>query len=435
VSPVAAGLLAVTGAANLNGTVSVLAGPGTYATSYTILTAPTITGTFSGLTSSSVFLTPSLIYNPTSVVLQLNRSLVSFSSAGRTPNEIATGAALDTVPTTNPLIAPLAALSLGDAALAFGRLSGEAYASTQGALAAGGRYPRDTALDQVDAAFAAIDALKGGRRNIWGRALGGLGTIGGDGNAAALGDGTGGALFGMDALLPGNSPVTLFGGFSASHFSIPDRGSEVAAQSFHFGVGAGHEIGGFRLKGGFAGSLAGITVDRTARFAGFNETASASYTEATGQLFAELSYKMLADRTTLEPFGRLALVGVSAGSYTETGGSSALSGHSNGYGLALATLGLGASTDFALADDLTVHARGRVGLQQGVGGAPTATNHLAGSDSFAIAGTPVGGTTLLIEADLSAGLTPATTVSVGYAGAIGMSGTSGGVTARLSGAF
>lgn len=439
VTPSTTGLLAlgVGSTANLSGTVNVLAGAGLYATStsYTILTAPTISGTFSGLTSSSVFLTPSLIYNPTSVVLQLSRSLVSFSSAGNTPNEIATGTALDTLPTTDPLIAPLATLSLTDAARAFDQLSGEAYASAQSALANDSRYPRDAGLDQVDAAFAAIDALKAGRRTIWGQTFGSMSTSNGDGNAAALGDATGGLLIGMDGLLPDNSPVSLFGGFSASHFTIADRGSDVATQSFHLGATAGHEIRGFRLKGGLAGSLVGITVDRKASFAGFSDSDSASYAEATGQLFAELSYAITADRTTLEPFGRIALVGVLGGDYAETGGDAALRGHSSGYGLALATLGLSASTDFALADDLTVQARGRIGLQQGFGGAPTATNQFTGSDSFTVAGVPAGGTTLLVEAELSANLTPATDLTVGFSAAMGSNGGSGGVKAKLSGQF
>jgi outer membrane autotransporter protein len=368
-------------------------------------------------------------------VLQLSRSLVSFSSAGTTPNEIATGTALDTLPTSNPLIAPLATLSLGDAARAFDQLSGEAYASTQSALANDSRYVRDAGLDQVDAAFAAIDALKAGRRTIWGQTFGGLSGNNGDGNAAALGDATGGLLIGMDGLLPDNSLVSLFGGFSASHFTIADRGSEVATQSFHLGATAGHEIYGFRLKGGLAGSLAGITVDRKASFTGFSDSDSASYAEATGQLFAELSYAITADRTTLEPFGRVALVGVSGGDYAESGDSAALRGHSNGYGLALATLGLSASADFALADDLTVHARGRIGLQQGFGGAPTASNRFAGGDSFTIAGVPAGGTTLLVEAALSADLTPATDLAVGFSAAMGSNGSSGGVQAKLSGQF
>jgi hypothetical protein len=110
VTPASAGLLSVSGTANLGGsTLSVLAGAGTFAphTSYTILTAGTVNGTFSGFISSSPFLTPSVVYNPASVVLTLDRSLASFASAGNTPNEIATGAALDTLPTSDPLVAPL----------------------------------------------------------------------------------------------------------------------------------------------------------------------------------------------------------------------------------------------------------------------------------------------------------------------------------------
>ncbi len=438
VTPVSAGVLAVTGTASLgNGTLSVLASGGTFPTtgSYTILTAASVSGQFGTLSSSSPFLTPSVVYNPTSVVLTLDRSLVSFASAGNTPNEIATGTALDSLPGTDPLVAQLATLSLADAAMAFDQLSGEAYASAQAALANDSRYPRAAALDQVDAAFAAIDVLRAGRRNIWGRGFGGMGGINGDGNAAGVGDGTGGLLIGGDSVLPGNMGASLYGGFSTSHFSIPDRGSEIATQSFQLGLSGGRDIGPVRVKSGFIGGVAGISVDRTAHFPGFSQHETASYAEATGQLFTEISYALDAAGVRLAPFGRLALVGVSGGDYAESGGGAALSGHSDGYGLALVTLGLGGSTDLALADDLTVHAHGRIGLEQGFGGAPTATNRFAGSNSFTVAGAPAGGTTLLVEAGLTASPSPATVLSLGLNGALGTSGGSGAVTAGLSGQF
>ena len=109
--------------------------------------------------------------------------------------------------------------------------------------------------------------------------------------------------------------------------------------------------------------------------------------------------------------------------------------HFSGYGMVLASLGLGGSNDFVLGDDLTVHATGRIGLQQGFGGAPTATNRFAGSDSFTIAGTPAGGTTVLVDAELSARLAPATDASLGVSGAAGTNGSSAALKARLSGEF
>jgi|GEM_PF-2581060 len=438
VTPLAAGRLDVSGTADLGGsTLSVLTSGGPFApsTSYTILTAGHVDGTFGTLHSSSPFLVPSVVYDPTSVVLTLDRSLVSFASAGETPNEIATGTALDTLPTTDPLVTPLASLGLADAASAFDQLSGEAYASAQAALADQSRLPRETALDQVDAAFAAIDALKAGRRPIWGTAFGSFGDIAGDGNAAGLDTSGGGLLVGGDGLLPGNIVASVFGGVSTAHVSIHDRGSEVAAQGFHLGLGAGRQFGRLRLEGGAIGSIAGVTVERDPAFAGFIDTTSASYAEATGQLFTQLAYSLDAGPATLAPFGRLALVGIGGGDYSETGGAAALSGHSNGYGLALASLGLSAGADLTLGDDLPVHAHGRAALQQALGAAPTAVNRFGAGDPFTVSGAPAGGTTLLLDAGLSADLAPTTKLDIAYTGALGTAGQSHALTAKLAGEF
>ena len=438
VTPLTAGVLAVTGAADLgSSTLRVLAGTGTFApaSSYTILTAASVTGSFGSLTSSSPFLTPSVVYNPTSVVLTLDRSLVSFASAGRTRNQTATGAALDTLDDTDPLVAPLAVLDLDDAAAAFDQLSGEAYASTQAALAGETHLTRQTALDRVDAAFAALDEMKAGRQTIWAQGIGDFTTISGDGNAAAVGGGSAGLLIGMDGLLNDAIPVSVFGGFSAARFAIPDRYSDMAMQTAHFGVSAGRAFGNFRVKGGVTGGLAGIHVDRDIDMAGLTDSTSADYLEGIGQSFAELSYVIPTDRVTLEPFGRLALIGVSGGSYRESGGDAALSGHSDAYGAAVASLGLGGSSSFALADGVDVDAHGRIGLQQTFGGAPTAVNRFGAGDSFTVAGTPLGGTALLLDAGIAADLSPTAHLAVDYSGRVGTAGQSYGVKATLSGRF
>ena len=95
--------LAVTGTATLNGgTVSVLAESGTYAlsTTYTILTAASISGQYASVTSNLAFLTPSLSYDATDVSLELTRNDVNFSSVAATPNQRAVASALQNVPLT-----------------------------------------------------------------------------------------------------------------------------------------------------------------------------------------------------------------------------------------------------------------------------------------------------------------------------------------------
>ncbi|HOI73282.1 MAG TPA: autotransporter domain-containing protein [Syntrophales bacterium] len=90
--------LVVTGTATLNGgTVSVLAGSGQYFmnTTYTILTAGTVLGTFDSVTSNLAFLTPSLSYDAANVYLLLTRNSTRFADVALTRNQFAVASALD----------------------------------------------------------------------------------------------------------------------------------------------------------------------------------------------------------------------------------------------------------------------------------------------------------------------------------------------------
>ncbi len=88
--------LVVNGTANLGGSVSVQAGNGySIGTRYTILTATTITGSFSVARSNFAFLTPSLSYDSTNAYLTLAIAADAFRRAATTGNQSAVGAVLD----------------------------------------------------------------------------------------------------------------------------------------------------------------------------------------------------------------------------------------------------------------------------------------------------------------------------------------------------
>jgi len=92
--------LNVTGTATLNGgTVSVLAENGRYRmkTDYTILTAGSVVGAFSNVTSNLAFLTPSLRYDPSNVTLTLTRNSTSFAEVAYTQNQRAVATTLDRI--------------------------------------------------------------------------------------------------------------------------------------------------------------------------------------------------------------------------------------------------------------------------------------------------------------------------------------------------
>ena len=99
-----AGKVAVTGTANLDGTVEVKAdNSGTWntTTNYEILTASTLNGTFDSVSSDLAFLTPTLSYDASSVNLTLTRNSATYESKGANSYSVSVGATLDNVQTPN----------------------------------------------------------------------------------------------------------------------------------------------------------------------------------------------------------------------------------------------------------------------------------------------------------------------------------------------
>ena len=92
-------LIVATSTATIEGgTIAVLVEDGDYLpqTQYEIVTAGAgVTGTFEDVTSNLAFLTPTLSYGPNAVTLTLTRNDITFAGAGTTPNQIATGTAID----------------------------------------------------------------------------------------------------------------------------------------------------------------------------------------------------------------------------------------------------------------------------------------------------------------------------------------------------
>ena len=128
-------LIAVSGTAALHGTVAATAGANTFSIgqSITILTAGTVTGTFSGITSSgfNAAMRPTLAYTGTTVSLVLApNALVPTLGAGTTLNELRVAGAVDFAVAHDNALAfgPLYALTGSGQQVALDGLSGEIHA-------------------------------------------------------------------------------------------------------------------------------------------------------------------------------------------------------------------------------------------------------------------------------------------------------------------
>ena len=104
-------------------------------------------------------------------------------------------------------------------------------------------------------------------------------------------------------------------------------------------------------------------------------------------------------QSAFEPFANLAYVDLSTDGFTEQGGAAALTAGSGDAGITYTTLGLRASTMFAVGNGMTATARGTVGWVHAFGDTtPITTFAFGGGSAFDIAGVPIASDAALLEA-------------------------------------
>lgn len=402
-----------------NGTVRVFPEAGSYPGSfaYRILTAANgVNGCFAGVVSNSVFFTPTLDCQANDVFVTLDQNGTAFVHVAATPNQLATAGALQQQGSGDPMFDAILALGSDAAQDAFDQLSGEIHAGLVGALREDSRYPRESALDRIDEAFA---ARAGGatEEQLWVRGSAAVLTSAGDGNAARLDQGTANVMVGADGFVDDDLLLGFEVGVSQTGVTAAGRSAAAQASGFHLGVYGGRVLDSFRFRGGAAYSGYGVTVTRTPALAGFGDTLQSQYGAGVAQLFTDIGYAFAFDGATLEPFGRLALVYQGARAYAETGGPAALSGATQGELAAIGLLGLRTQAEFTAADDRAVRLNGMLGLQIVAGTGASTTHSLAGGTDFTVSGaTP--GTSLVGRFGIVTDIAPGHSLSMNLAASL-----------------
>ncbi|KWV58577.1 hypothetical protein AS156_33870 [Bradyrhizobium macuxiense] len=450
------------------GNVLALAQTGTYApqTVYTILTANGgVSGTFSDVTSSLTFLTPTLSYDANDVFLTLARNTTSLQSVAQTPNQIAVAGALDASgQQRDPLMVALLNQGAAGARQAFDALSGEVHASAQTAMLDDSRYLRDAVLGRLrQAAFAgsagpmaalgsggpetaAMDSLSvssalayaGTDRRafplkapplapaqipdttFWAQGLGAWGRLNGDGNAAGMTRDLAGFFSGVDHRFATNWIAGIAGGYTSSSVHVGDRSSSADVQTAHLAGYVGASYGAFNLRGGAAASFSTLDTNRSIVFPGFFDTARARYDATTAQVFGEIGYGLTLGRAALEPFAGLAWAHLNTDSFSETGGTgaAALLGAANREDVGYSSLGARIATSFALDNGMLLTPRASVAWQYAFGDVtPTAALAFQGlGTSFTAAGVPLARNAALVEGGLDLRVTAQASVGIAYVG-------------------
>ncbi|WP_130229494.1 autotransporter domain-containing protein [Bradyrhizobium sp. Leo121] len=456
--------IVATGTASLTGgTVLALAQSGIFSpqTAYTILTANGgVTGTFADVSSSLIFLTPTLSYGANDVFLRFARSSTAFPDVAETPNQRAAAGGLQESSLTSPLVIAVLNQSAAGARQAFDALSGEVHASAQTAMIDDARYLREAVLGRLRQASFTGDAgpmaalTSGGPQlaasaspalayaevgksafpmkappavpavlpetAVWAQGVGAWGRLDGNGNAAGMTRDLAGFFSGVDHRFAPNWIVGIAGGYTSSTVRVSDRTSSADVETAHLAGYVGATYGALSLRGGAAASFSTLDTSRSIVFPNFFDTARARYDATTAQVFGEVGYGLTVGQVALEPFAGLAWVHLDTNSFNETGGSgiAALLGSGTKEDVGYSTLGARIATSFRLTNGMSLTPRASVAWQYALGDVtPTAALAFQSTGAnFMVAGVPLARNAALVEGGLDLRVMPQASVGISYVG-------------------
>lgn len=352
VSPTTADRTIVTGTATLAGTVEAVFLPGTFfANTYTILSAAGgRVGTFDALVTVNlpVFLTASLDYTPTDVLLMTLRS--QLNRPGLTGNESAVAGALDqSFNAGGGTLAGLLALTANQIPAALDALSGEGTSGTQetafGAadmfltlMADQGAFWRDG--DRIDtngvslmpyagerpqpAVFKAMPVkaapLFEPRWRAWAAGFDGTWKLDGEAGtgSAGLTHRTGGGAAGFDYQMNPHLLLGMAAGGSLSTFSVPDRATSGSLDAAHLGAYGVARWGSWYAAGTLAFGAFDNTTNRTIIGVGTTEMATGRFNSDTLSGRLELGWKQAFGGFALTPFAAAQFTELWQSGYSET---------------------------------------------------------------------------------------------------------------------
>ncbi|MFC4296928.1 autotransporter domain-containing protein [Castellaniella hirudinis] len=454
------------------GTVQVLAGSGNYAarTDYIILSAANpLIGTFDGVTSNLAFLTPSLRYDTHRITLSMARNAVRFPTVGRTPNQRATGAGVESLGAGNTVYDAVTSLSADQARTAFDQLSGEIHASAGSALTAGSQAIGNALGQRLQSVLGSVGAghsgnttaaaprllaygygataadsgglatlgspqasADSGRFSAWGSTFGTWGRTDSDGNAAGLHRSSSGFLAGVDGLVAPKLRLGVLVGYSHDRFDTDGSDASGSSDNYHLGLYGGSQHGALSLKAGAIYTWHQVSTRRSAAFPGYTDRLTADYDARTFQAFGEVSYRIDASAASFEPFANLAYLRQHTDGFTEQGGAAALHSASGNSDTTYTTLGLRAAMPFDLGR-ATGTARGLIGWRHAAGDTtPRTTLAFSGGEAFSVAGVPIDRDAAVLEAGLDFTVGKRTTLGIAYTGQFGARSHDNGARAHLN---
>jgi autotransporter-associated beta strand protein len=458
VTPTTSGQIAATGSASLDGVLAITQGAGTYTggTSFQLISASSVMGTFDSVTGTSFTgLDSSVVYSATGVELDLATPASSggsgsgsgagsgsgsggggvvtkflFGTYGKTANQIAAGKALAAGDPNGALYVAMGNAVKADVAgvpAALGQLSGDIHASVRSAMIEDGRLARDAILDHMQFAEQGT--------SVWGTGLYSNGGIDSDGNASALHHNSTGFLAGVDMPLGDGFRVGIGAGAISNNASEPGRMSTASGSTGHVLAYGGWSDGTLTLKLG--GDYGWGDMDVTRQVAVLPETDKGSRHQSSAQIFSEAAYLFQTDAAQIRPYADLAYISVRTGAFTEKGGVSALSGGARDDDATYATLGVRFSLAEVKLDDTRIVPKLGIGWQHAFdrfSPEQVLTLQNAAQD-FTVQGVPLKSDAAVVQAGIGIVLSPDVVLDVGYDGAFSAASRDHGLRGELRWTF
>ncbi|KAA3515568.1 autotransporter domain-containing protein [Agrobacterium rosae] len=434
-----------------------------------ISTGDGLTGTFTGLTNTaSAFLDITTSYDDDNAYLNVALKSSGGNSGGgsgvfepvaNTTNQHSVASALDTLDQTDSasldLRSKLLLLSADEARQTYQQLSGDVYATAQGAfvqtnravntalnsrvravtdgvaapssMALGYAEEKETPKNEQFSAFEPKKSFDPDRFATWINGFGSWGKVSGVDGESDTDISNGGVLVGGDVAVGNDWRVGVLGGYSRSFFDTDS--SSGSSTNYHLGAYSGTKWGPVAVRSGV--NYTWHNVDTTRNVNALGQTLSGDYDASSLNAYGELAYRLNLGKSALEPFAALAHSRTKTDGFSETGGTAALTVDSSSMNTTFTTIGLRTSTDFDLAGVASV-ARGTIGWMHAYGDVdPVSSARFLTGDSFAISSTPIDRNAALLEAGVDLTITPASTLSFTYNGQIGSNAYDHGANAKL----
>jgi len=364
-------ILATGGAKLAGGTVNVVASAGNYApqTTYTILRASTVGGTFSGVTSNFAFLTPTLSYDASDVFLTLSLNgggggggATGFAAGAQTSNQRAVGVVLDRAfagasGDFATVLNALSVLSTAQGPAALDAISGQQYAGlgsftvasgaafmnaiggqmgflhgpsggnwgvSPGGNAGAGRIALTGACD-----FRASDACDADphRWGAWMSAVGGVGSVPGNANGVdTMGYNFGGTAIGTDYRFDPHFLAGVSLGYGTGTQWINGLGGTATSNAYNLSIYGSYTQGPVYVDGLAGYAYTDENMTRPIVIPGLNSRVAFGHTIANqflGQVEAGYRFGIYAPaEAELIPFARLQGSTSTQAGFTESGASS-----------------------------------------------------------------------------------------------------------------